>query len=162
MFFEHLIEDILLQRTLKPHQRKNTQLISLIQVFWVAPCFPDLTLPTPGQERLSSAKALRGLYVHAGIQTGQAGGEMIALQALDRELQRWVGYLKVSNAMHVGPRQSSFLWCSHTEWEVPAWNALPLEWVISPWRTNVPHTMEKVTSALVLLSLSGDTTTLPN
>jgi len=49
------------RRALKQMQRKNTQFMSLIQVFWGAPWFSGLPLPTPGQERLSSAKALKGL-----------------------------------------------------------------------------------------------------
>lgn len=49
--------------------------------------------------RTSSAKALRGLQGHAAMWTRQTCGEMTALQALAGELQRWVGYPRVPNAM---------------------------------------------------------------
>lgn len=100
------------KRALKQSQRKNTEVMYLIHVFWGAPWFPDLPLTTPGQEGLCSVKALRGSQSHAGIWTGQACGGMTALQALARELQRWVGYLRVPKAMHMSPRQFSFHGCS--------------------------------------------------
>lgn len=130
------------RRALKQSQRKNTELMYLIHVFWGAPWFSDLPLTTPGQERLCSAKALRGLQSQAGIWTRQACGGMTALQALARELQRWVGYLRVPKAMHMSPRQFSFHGCSQAghEWKAPAWGApsgpvLPEGLMLhTPWR----------------------------
>ena len=126
------------RRALKQSQRKNTQLMSLIHIFWGAPWFPDLPLTTPGQERLSSAKALRGLQGHAGIWTGQAcGGIPEGAQCnAHRSKAVQLPQLLTGWAWVESPR----LGCS--------------QWASPPRRTNAPHTMEKVTPALGSLSLT--------
>lgn len=144
---------------LKQSQRKNTQLKSLIQVFWRGPCFPDLALPTPRQEKLSSAKALRGLAWpcrHMNT-TGVWGNYCLTSTCWGAAEMGGIPEGAQGNARGPKAVQLPQLLTGWSQMESPSLGCS--QWASPPWRTSAPHTMEKVTPALGLRSVTMGCTT---